>query len=215
METQKTQWNTHLIGYRGSQYSVGDVVRFAQAQEARGYDVPAVLSLVALKFPLQAKATWGMADKSIEFAHYEPDGMPFESETYNQLKTIGRLVRNADGDPLAAAMALMPDAHPGKGMPIGGVIALRNALMPNAVGVDIACRVTGTTWTINDIGRAIKAIQKIARFGFDENVGPDAQDHPVMHDPLWSEIPLLRGLKDKAQRQLGTSGSGKNYGKPT
>ena len=36
-------------------------------------------------------------------------------------------------------IALMPDTHTGKGMPIGGVIACRNAVIPNAVGVDIGC----------------------------------------------------------------------------
>lgn len=36
-------------------------------------------------------------------------------------------------------IALMPDTHTGKGMPIGGVIACKNVVIPNAVGVDIGC----------------------------------------------------------------------------
>ena len=36
-------------------------------------------------------------------------------------------------------IALMPDTHTGKGMPIGGVIACKNTVIPNAVGVDIGC----------------------------------------------------------------------------
>ena len=43
--------------------------------------------------------------------------------------------------PVSVAGALMPDAHVGYGLPIGGVLATRDAVIPYAVGVDIACRV--------------------------------------------------------------------------
>lgn len=36
-------------------------------------------------------------------------------------------------------VCLMPDTHTGKGMPIGGVIAAKDVVIPNAVGVDIGC----------------------------------------------------------------------------
>ena len=49
-------------------------------------------------------------------------------------------LRNACKLPVAVAGALMPDAHVGYGLPIGGVLATRNAVIPYAVGVDIACR---------------------------------------------------------------------------
>ena len=45
-------------------------------------------------------------------------------------------------------VCLMPDTHTGKGMPIGGVIAAKNVLIPNAVGVDIGC---GMAWTGTNI----------------------------------------------------------------
>ncbi len=46
--------------------------------------------------------------------------------------------------PVAVAGALMPDAHVGYGLPIGGVLATENAVIPYAVGVDIACRMKMT-----------------------------------------------------------------------
>ncbi len=49
-------------------------------------------------------------------------------------------MRQACALPMAAAAALMPDAHVGYGLPIGGVLALEGAVVPYAVGVDIACR---------------------------------------------------------------------------
>jgi RNA-splicing ligase RtcB len=51
-----------------------------------------------------------------------------------------RQMANACALPVAVAGALMPDAHPGYGLPIGGVLATENAVIPYAVGVDIACR---------------------------------------------------------------------------
>lgn len=51
-----------------------------------------------------------------------------------------RQMENACRIPAAARGALMPDAHTGYGLPIGGVLAVRNAVIPYAVGVDIACR---------------------------------------------------------------------------
>ena len=49
--------------------------------------------------------------------------------------------------PVSVAGALMPAAHVGYGLPIGGVLATENAVIPYAVGVDIACRMKMTGWT--------------------------------------------------------------------
>jgi tRNA-splicing ligase RtcB len=53
--------------------------------------------------------------------------------------TIRQAENLANHPVIRERVCLMPDAHPGKGMPIGGVIACENALIPNAVGVDIGC----------------------------------------------------------------------------
>ena len=55
-----------------------------------------------------------------------------EDAAFQQMANACRL-------PIAVGGALMPDAHTGYGLPIGGV-AVRNAVIPYAVGVDIACR---------------------------------------------------------------------------
>ena len=49
-------------------------------------------------------------------------------------------MKNACKLPVAVSGALMPDAHVGYGLPIGGVLATKDAVIPYAVGVDIACR---------------------------------------------------------------------------
>ena len=68
---------------------------------------------------------------------YKQWGSGFEETALQQM-------RNAYSLPVAVAAALMPDAHQGYGLPIGGVLATDNAVIPYAVGVDIACRVKMT-----------------------------------------------------------------------
>ena len=58
-------------------------------------------------------------------------------------------MRNACELPIAVRGALMPDAHLGYGLPIGGVLATRNAVIPYAVGVDIACRMKLSVWDMS------------------------------------------------------------------
>jgi tRNA-splicing ligase RtcB len=119
--------------------------------------------------------------------------------------------------PMATGAALMPDAHVGYGLPIGGVLALRNAVCPYAVGVDIACRMKLSVIdlpvsTLSDeamFPRYRDALEKGTRFG----VGAEykrPQDHEVM-DQDWTVSRITRENKDKAWRQLGTSGSGNHF----
>src|SRR5207237_2560416 len=68
-----------------------------------------------------------------EPAPYRIWGTGLEAGALDQMKNAARL-------PVAVAGALMPDAHQGYGLPIGGVLATENAVIPYAVGVDIACR---------------------------------------------------------------------------
>ena len=66
-------------------------------------------------------------------APYQIWGTNLEADAVQQMKNACQL-------PVAVAGALMPDAHVGYGLPIGGVLATDNAVIPYAVGVDIACR---------------------------------------------------------------------------
>jgi tRNA-splicing ligase RtcB len=117
--------------------------------------------------------------------------------------------------PAAVAAALMPDAHVGYGLPIGGVLACENAVIPYAVGVDIACRmklsVLDLPVTALDARRdALRtALEKGTRFGVGcEHERP--QDHPVM-DRDWNITRITRQRKATAWKQLGTSGSGNHF----
>lgn len=126
-----------------------------------------------------------------------------------------RQMANSCALPVAVAGALMPDAHPGYGLPIGGVLATENAVIPYAVGVDIACRMKLTVYDrkANIIAgqrdRLANIIESETRFGIGCTF-KDRRDHDVMDDD-WTVSPVTRRLRDKAWTQLGTSGSGNHF----
>jgi tRNA-splicing ligase RtcB len=117
--------------------------------------------------------------------------------------------------PVSRAGALMPDAHAGYGLPIGGVLAVEHAVIPYGVGMDIGCRMC---MSIFDIGPDIlkrrgdelkKLLNENTRFGIDTFEHP--MDDDVIERAEFREIPRLRQLKDKAWEQIGTSGSGNHF----
>lgn len=130
-------------------------------------------------------------------------------------------LHNAMRLPVTAAGALMPDAHVGYGIPIGGVVALENAIAPYMVGVDIACRMMMSIYpkpmrdafeTVNTKDSVRRAMTEETRFGIGAQFGKyDRREHEVMDDPDWNATRLLRRLKDKGYAQLGTSGTGNHF----
>jgi tRNA-splicing ligase RtcB len=141
-------------------------------------------------------------------APYQVWGSNHDASALEQMK-------NACALPVAAAGALMPDAHVGYGLPIGGVLATDDAVIPYAVGVDIACRMKMTvldlpvTALTDQQERLTAAIERETRFGVGATFKARRQ-HDVM-DADWKASPVTAGLKDKAWSQLGTSGSGNHF----
>ena len=141
-------------------------------------------------------------------APYRIWGTDLEPDAVQQLENACRL-------PVAVSGALMPDAHVGYGLPIGGVLATRDAVIPYAVGVDIACRMKMTVLDVplaaldQDQARFRKALEQETRFGIGAMFRSPRQ-HDVM-DADWRVTPLTSKLKDRARSQLGTSGSGNHF----
>jgi len=132
-----------------------------------------------------------------------------EQGALDQMKRAAQL-------PVALRGALMPDAHQGYGLPIGGVLATENSVIPYAVGVDIACRMRMTVFNTSpalldqrrDFFRLVLEEQTVFGAGAEWKT---PREHEVLADPLWDEHPIARRYFDVAARQLGTSGSGNHF----
>jgi tRNA-splicing ligase RtcB len=125
-------------------------------------------------------------------------------------------MHNALRLPSAVRGALMPDAHRGYGLPIGGVLATDGTVIPYGVGVDIACRMKLTVLDLpaaaldDQAGSLERALLRETQFGTGATLRERA-DHAVLDEGRWSGTKLVRGLRAKAAGQLGTSGSGNHF----
>jgi tRNA-splicing ligase RtcB len=129
-------------------------------------------------------------------------------------------MQNAMRLPITVAGALMPDAHQGYGLPIGGVLATENAVIPYAVGVDIACRMMLTVYAVDPAALDQPAESAHLRAALVENTifgagGAGIHDgkieHPVLDADRWTDDSLTRELRATAIRQIGTSGTGNHF----
>jgi tRNA-splicing ligase RtcB len=129
--------------------------------------------------------------------------------------TIAQIQRCAADEQVAGA-ALLADGHRGYSMPIGGVVAYRDAVSPSGVGYDISCglKAARTDVRADDLKpRIAQVMDQIARmvvFGVGQTSGK-AADHELFDDPAWRDIPQIGRLKLLAREQLGTVGSGNHF----
>ncbi|MGV3641603.1 MAG: RtcB family protein [Adhaeribacter sp.] len=136
-------------------------------------------------------------------AEYIEPGAVFQMETAMSL-------------PVTLAGALMPDAHQGYGLPIGGVLATDKAVIPYGVGVDIGCRMCLSLFPLpaslldQDRSRFKKMLQENTRFGAGKGF-EKPWDDALFERKEFKEIPLVRSLKQKAVEQIGSSGSGNHF----
>lgn len=127
-----------------------------------------------------------------------------------------RQMETAMSLPVSLQGALMPDAHNGYGLPIGGVLAAKDALIPYAVGVDIGCRMSlsildeGESFLRSHAYQMKKALSEQTHFGMTGSLDKP-QEHEVLDHSLFRELGLLRKLQPKAARQLGSSGTGNHF----
>lgn len=141
--------------------------------------------------------------------HYKVYGLEtIDPATLDQMETAMKL-------PISIKGALMADAHLGYGLPIGGVVATYNTVMPYGVGMDIGCRMCMSIYPqqpdfINKKKEFLKnMLIDNTRFGHAEF--RDIGDQKIMERPEFKEIKIVRSLKDKFYRQLGTSGHGNHF----
>jgi tRNA-splicing ligase RtcB len=145
-----------------------------------------------------------------EAKHFEVFGNKhIEGNAIRQMEMAMRL-------PVAVYGALMPDAHQGYGIPIGGVLAAENAVIPYGVGMDIGCRMAlsildlPASYVEHNAYALKKVLQDYTHFGNDGGL-EFHQEHEVLDHPHFQQTELLRRLHGKSVRQLGSSGSGNHF----
>jgi len=204
--------NTHKLlqesGYSSKTCDYPTVAKEA-AKLARkpGATPETVMSQIRQKFPLRELPT--LRPTPGKFEVWGTVGVDFDYATIEQMRVVARL-------PVYAAGALMPDAHLGYALPIGGVAALHEAVSPNGVGVDIACRMAMSILpitpedAIENKKQLLDVLLEETRFG--RAVFDKPRSHPVMQDPAWQDKSLpLHEHYQRAQAQLGTSGGGNHF----
>ncbi|MFQ6226391.1 RtcB family protein [Nocardia sp. NPDC002869] len=171
-------------------------------------------------FPVELSGTRA---RTLMWAH-EHD---IEAQALQQLRNIARLE-------WVHGVRVMPDVHLGKGATVGSVIAMRDAVAPAAVGVDIGCgmesvRTDLTAADLPDDLRALRsAIEALVPVGFAAHKNPvqvtklapgrSGVATPTLRigwDRFWSEFNDLDDSvaprESKAHKQMGSLGSGNHF----
>ncbi|MCK5600444.1 RtcB family protein [Candidatus Pacearchaeota archaeon] len=213
------------IGYPAKVAGIA-VREFGQAM-GRGNDRVTIIAIAKVilaglpgmeeDFPITYKA---LADWNSK-PRFEPRFTPAEYKTWGDAGIEQGALDQMDAScslPVTFRGALMPDAHQGYGLPIGGVLATKDCVIPYAVGVDIACRIKLSVFELSldlldsDQDKLKEVLVRETRFGMGCNFGRSGRrTHDVMDDYRWNTLPVIRDLRDTAWSQLGTSGGGNHF----
>ncbi|MFG1891358.1 RtcB family protein [Micromonospora sp. NPDC049051] len=147
------------------------------------------------------------------------DPYGIEPQAARQLRNIGAL-------PWVEGVAVMPDVHFGKGATVGSVIAMRQAVSPAAVGVDIGCGMSAVRTSLtaadlpDDLAGLRSAIEATIPVGFNQREKPvDPRRIRGLEQAGWDDFwrrfadldRRVAQLETRAQRQLGTLGGGNHF----
>lgn len=174
----------------------------------------AVLAPIAKELVVQPKMVEGVPETPLkeqadEFAVYGKNYI--EPGATAQMQIAMKL-------PVTVAGALMPDAHQGYGLPIGGVLATNNAVIPYGVGVDIGCRMALTIYDIpgshllEHEAKYKRELIAWTKFGAGNGwQGKYRAEHGILDRQEFNATPFIKDLHDKAVHQLGSSGGGNHF----
>ncbi len=169
-----------------------------------------------------SKEIWGCVAEELDSIRHPEKIYDFSKKSYDiwgreniEPEAIAQMDRAMDL-PVSVFGAMAPDAHAGYGLPIGGILAVHDAVIPYAVGVDISCQMKMSVIPIDPVdlekneSRYVSAIENNTAFGMGASFSKP-KDHPVL-DKNWNDIsPIVGQLKDKAYQQIGSSGSGNHF----
>lgn len=180
--------------------------------EARGiHDPKYALKLLAREFgPPPPKVA--MRDKPAPLA----EAIRYANrEEFENVEAVRRQMRDLLKVPVISRGAVMPDACPtGKAkavLPVGGVIAVENAIIPAAHSSDICCSMFATFYhERSNIGAELDALETSTRFGLGHRHLDTLVEDPVHDEDVWDN-PFLQGLRDRAKVHMADQGDGNHF----
>jgi tRNA-splicing ligase RtcB len=206
-----TKTNTHaLLGdYRGRD-DYPAIAKSAAGWAKTDMTPQEILEQIAYDFGAEP-ARLTLRDAPAPLAIFGDVGTHIPANAVEQMGHVMRL-------PVTLRGAMMPDAHQGYAMPIGGVAVLDRAVSPSFVGYDISCMMQLSILEVDPeafLGNRhhfAQVLRDVTAFGIGAAFSDGAaREHGVMDDPLWDTLPILAKHKDKARAQLGSSGGGNHF----
>lgn len=203
----------HLIeaGWQpGPRFS--DLLEAAAAFEAKGIHDPAYLIKLLERDFGKEDLKVKLRDKSLSFSEAIEATCELDEKNIAAVRRfMGQLLRT----PVIEAGAVMPDACPAGAaeatIPVGGAIAVKNAILPAAHSADICCSMFASVFQCEaTTAKMLDAVLDSTRFGFGGRREEDRVDHPVLHESVWSN-PFLTGLEEHAARHLADQGDGNHF----
>jgi len=202
---------THnLLGKYRRQTNFPEIAQ-AAAQWAKAHPAASPAELYAwldAAYPVDPQLV--LADEPAPFALFGEAGAHIPYSAVEQMEMVMRL-------PVARRGALMPDAHLGYAMPIGGVASLAGAISPSFVGYDISCMMQLSLYDLTpdrfmaERRQLAEVLRGETSFGLGAGFKSGQRRHAVMDDPRWKATKFMAGLKATAAQQLGSSGGGNHF----
>ncbi|MBS1507004.1 MAG: RtcB family protein [Bacteroidetes bacterium] len=165
-----------------------------------------IFSELAVELLKPASGEIALNESGLPYSIYGAEAI--EAGALQQMETAMKL-------PVTIAGALMPDAHQGYGLPIGGVLATNNAVIPYGVGVDIGCRMCMTIYDlpVSSLDEKKEDFKKmlINNTKFGQATFKKTKDHEIFERKEFKELSIVREMKDRAWQQIGSSGGGNHF----
>lgn len=190
---------------------VGASLRRARQLEADGLARALLFAKLEEEFPKQLV---------VALPRYEPVPLAeaIEAETSEEADNVEKVrasMQKLLHMPVINRGVIMPDSCPVGGgpgtIPVGGAVAVENAIIPGAHSADICCSMYATFFPANHPTKEIMDhLQKVTHFGWGGRPRGDQWTSPVLEEPVWDNPYLVR-LRSRAQDFLGTQGDGNHF----
>lgn len=190
---------------------LGPALRRARELEAQGLSREQVLAELEREFPKQLAVILPRPQPAPFTEAITPET---EEETANVATARARMLELLQV-PVVERGTIMPDACPAgparATIPVGGAIAVNQAIMPGAHSADICCSMFATFFPANHpTGELMDQLERTTHFGAGGRPRGSQWNAPVLEEPVWDN-PFLKDLHGRAREFMGTQGDGNHF----